>query len=215
MKKIIDFKWWFVLIVKITGFIPIMLFLRPKYYYPDKKTKKEFKRTPCIIASNHSSMTDPFMMVSTMYFKRLSIIATQELFKKRGLRLLFTLFRAIPIDKEGISLSTFKKASNVIKDGHSVGIFPEGTVAHDKDTIIQYKSGVILMSMMCKAPIYPMYLVKRSNIFRRYRVIIGNRFDIDTLELNGKTKKEKMEEAASLLREQELLLEEQAKQIKK
>ena len=80
-KRIIDLKWAFVFFVKVTGFIPIMLFLRPKYYYPSKETKKEFKRTSCIIASNHSSLQDPFYLVSVMYFKRLSIVATKELFE--------------------------------------------------------------------------------------------------------------------------------------
>lgn len=210
-KRIIDLKWAFVFFVKVTGFIPIMLFLRPKYYYPSKETKKEFKRTSCIIASNHSSLQDPFYLVSVMYFKRLSIVATKELFE--GFKgLIFRGFRAIRIDKDAASLSTFKQVNNVIKDGHSVAVFPEGTTVHDKDEVINFKTGVILMSKLSKAPIYPLYLVKRKNIFQRYKIIIGERFDLDKLNLEG-TVKEKQEKAAELLHAKELELQQKAEKL--
>ena len=90
--------------VKVTGFIPISLVLRSKFIYKNKECKKEFKKDPIMIAANHRGFLDPFLIVSTFYFKRVGIIATKELFNTKFKKALFTGFRAIYIDKDNVSI---------------------------------------------------------------------------------------------------------------
>ena len=104
LKALFDIRWWFYDFVKVTGFIPVSLFLRTKYTYINKKQKKEFNNEPIMIAANHKDFLDPFLMVSVMWFKRVAVIATKELFEGKLKKALFTGFKAICIDKENVSI---------------------------------------------------------------------------------------------------------------
>lgn len=202
IKGFFDFKWWFYDFVKVTGFIPISLILRSKFIYKNKECKKEFKKDPIMIAANHRGFLDPFLMVSTFYFKRVGIIATKDLFDTKFKKALFTGFRAIYIDKDNVSIKTFKAVNETIKDGHSVGIFPEGTIVHDKDQeISEFKAGVIMMAMMAKTIIYPIYFAKRDHWWQRQRIYVGERFDILSYTDGKKPSGEKMAEIAEILRQ--------------
>jgi 1-acyl-sn-glycerol-3-phosphate acyltransferase len=202
LKAFFDLKWWFYDFVKVTGFIPITLYLRSKFIYKNKEYKKEFKKDPIMIAANHRDFLDPFLMVSVFTFKRVGIIATKELFNTKFKKALFTGFRAIYIDKENVSIKTFKAVNEVIKDGHSVGIFPEGTIVHkDGEEISEFKAGVIMMALMAKAPIYPIYFAKRNHWYQRQRIYVGERFNVSDYFEGKKPSGEKMAEVAELLRQ--------------
>ena len=202
LKGFFDFKWWFYDFVKVTGFIPISLVLRSKFIYKNKECKKEFKKDPIMIAANHRGFLDPFLMVSTFYFKRVGIIATKELFNTKFKKALFTGFRAIYIDKDNVSIKTFKAVNETIKDGHSVGIFPEGTIVHkENEEISEFKAGVIMMASMAKCPIYPIYFAKREHWYNRQRIYVGERFDINDYSSGKKLSGEKMTEVAEILRQ--------------
>ena len=41
-KAFFDFKWWFYDFVKVTGFIPVSLYLRSKFIYKNKEYKKQY-----------------------------------------------------------------------------------------------------------------------------------------------------------------------------
>lgn len=206
-QALFDIKWWFYDFVKITGFIPAILYYRPKYYYLNKASKKEFKRNNFVIASNHNSLKDPLTMLVMFYFKRLGIVGTKELFNTKFKNALFTGFNCIKIDKENVSMSTFKQVNNTILRGHNVVIFPEGTIAHEKDYIAEFKSGVIFMALMAKSAIYPVYIVKRHHWYERQRIVIGEKFDVLSMANNGKMNSSEMEQCASKLRDKMIELE--------
>lgn len=213
LKSFFDFRWWFYDFVKITGFIPIILFLRPKYIYINKNQKKNFKNDSIMIAANHTSLLDPFLMVSVFFFKRVGIIATKELFSTKFKKALFTGFRAICIDKDHVSISTFKEVNQRIKTGHSVGIFPEGTIAHKSEGIDDFKPGVIMMAHMAKTPIYPVYFAKRKSIWQRQKIIIGERFDVAEHLKGMKANSDSFTIVANKLKEKEVELEKYYKGI--
>lgn len=202
LKGFFDFKWWFYDFVKITGFIPITLYLRSKFIYKNKEVKKEFKYDPIMIAANHRGFLDPFLMVSVFITKRVGIIATKDLFNTKFKKALFTGFRAIYIDKDNVSIKTFKAVNKVINDGHSVGIFPEGTIVHKQnEEISEFKAGVIMMAMMAKTPIYPIYFAKRNHWWQRQRIYVGERFDVFDCFEGKKPNGEKLAEVAETLRQ--------------
>ena len=171
-QSLFDYKCLFYDFVKITGFIPAMLFFRFKYYFINKDMKKEFKKQPCIIVSNHQSFLDPFIMVSAYWYKRIGIVATKDLFSTKFKEFLFKSFGCICVDKENVSMKTFKEINNRISRGHSIGVFPEGTVIHKDDNLDAFKSGVIMMAIISKTCIYPTYTVKRPHWWNRQRIII-------------------------------------------
>ena len=213
LKGFFDFKWWFYDFVKVTGFVPVTLYLRTKFIYKDESVKKEFRNDPIMVAANHRNFLDPFLMVSTFITKRVGVIATKDLFNTKFKKALFTGFRAIYIDKDNVSIKTFKTVNQVLRDGHSVGIFPEGTVVHKEgEEISEFKAGVIMMAMMAKAPIYPIYYAKRKHWYERQRVYVGERFNVFDYFEGKKPSGEKMAEVAEILRQKVIELSEIHKQ---
>lgn len=176
--SLFDYKYFLYDFLKVTGFLSALLIFRNKTIFVNKEYKKEFKRKPVMIASNHSSFIDPLVMLAFFYYKRVSIIATKDLFEGKFKHFLFThVFQAICVDKENVSIKTFRQVGDVLNNrGHSVVIFPEGTVIHKTHEVEEFKPGVIVMSAMTKTPIYPMYIVERKHWYERKKIIIGEPF---------------------------------------
>ena len=160
-----------------------------------------------MIAANHRGFMDPFIMVAVFYFKRVGLVATKDLFDTKFKNALFKGFKAICIDKENVGISTFKEVNKVASDGHSIGIFPEGTVVNHTGTLNEFKPGVIMMAKMAKVPLYPIYLVKRKKWYSRQIILVGNRFDLDEFFKDKKANSVTYNEAAIALREKMLVLE--------
>jgi len=212
-QSLFDIKYLGYDFIKLTGCIPALLFFRVKYFYKNKETKKELRKTPCIIVANHHSFLDPFLMLTVYYNKRVSIIATKELYEGKLKNFLFTVFfRSIKIDKDNVSLKTFKDVKNVILRGHSVGIFPEGGIHNNQEGIEGFKSGAIMMANMANAPIYPVYFKKRTHWWQSTKVIFGEKFDVSSY-INGKATSAALNEVAKELFIKEKELEEISKTL--
>lgn len=219
MKKVNKFKSFFDFsffgndFVKLTGIVPSMLFFRIKKIFINKQQKKEFNKNSVIIASNHSSHADPILLCIGFYYKRLGIVATKELFDTKAKNAFFTFVHVIKVDKEKPSLKTFKEVKKVIDNGHSVAIFPEGTVAHKTNEVEPFKPGAIMMASMTGAPIYPVYIKKRKHWTERLKFIIGERFDIKDYCKGKSPSAAEMQIIADKLYEKEKELEAYAKTL--
>lgn len=174
--KIFDYRIFGYEFVKITGGLPVLIIFRVKKYFINKKIKKNLNHKPYIIASNHNGYSDILIIAATFWNRRLRFIATKDVFTNKINSFLFNFFGCIKIDKENVSLNTFKKAQDALMRGHCVPIFPEGTIDKKKD-IIDYKSGVVLMALVSKVPIVPIYVEKRKKWYKRQRVVIGDVFN--------------------------------------
>lgn len=176
--KIFDYRIFGYEFVKITGGLPVVVMFRVKKYYINKKIKKTLNHKPYIIASNHNGYSDILIIAATFWNRRLRFIATKDVFTNKINSFLFNFFGCIKIDKENVSLNTFKKAKDALMRRHCVPIFPEGTIDKKKD-IIDYKSGAILMALVSKTPIIPIYVEKRKKWYKRQRVVIGDVFNVN------------------------------------
>lgn len=174
--RIFDYRIFGYEFVKITGGLPVLVMFRVKKYFVNKKIKKTLNHKPYIIASNHNGYSDILIIAAAFWNRRLRFIATKDVFTNKINSFLFNFFGCIKIDKENVSLNTFKKAQDALMRGHCVPIFPEGTIDKKKD-IIDYKSGVILMALVSKVPIVPIYVEKRKKWYKRQRVVIGDIFN--------------------------------------
>ena len=73
-KKIGNFLYDF---VKITGALPILLWLRPKVIRVGKKEKLDGK---ILITSNHVGYSDPPLLLCVFWNRRVSFLATENLY---------------------------------------------------------------------------------------------------------------------------------------
>jgi len=107
------------------------------------------------------------------WYRRLRFVALRILFNTRAKNFWFRHFLCIPIDRENLSMETFREIVGHLKDDHVVAMFPEGKINVEKKVIQSFKSGMILMAMQSKKPIYPGYIQKKKGIRHRLLVVVG------------------------------------------
>lgn len=106
--------------------------------------------TPLVVAANHRSALDPFMVARAMPPGRfLQFMAKQELF----VPVVGDIIRAggsFPVDRSGNDVHAIRTAVRILQRGGTVGIFPQGTRG---GTAVQ--GGVALIAAKGRAPILP------------------------------------------------------------
>jgi 1-acyl-sn-glycerol-3-phosphate acyltransferase len=106
--------------------IPVRLTARGLLDFEVSGTEHIPKNGPLVVASNHLSHLDPLLVVNAVG-RLVRFIAVDELF---GNHLAFDLvtgfFGAIPTDRDGVPLRALEEAVAHLRDGGTVGVFPEG-----------------------------------------------------------------------------------------
>ncbi|MBE7087250.1 MAG: 1-acyl-sn-glycerol-3-phosphate acyltransferase [Clostridiales bacterium] len=148
-------------------------------FYPCKIHGKENVPTTgaSVLVCNHFRAID-CGFVARVYNKDVYFLAKKELFKNKLLGKIVTSFGAIPIDREKPDLKSLLKASKVLKDGHKLVIFPEGTRNKTNEVLQELKGGSAMFAVKAKCPIIPMMLSGRAKIFRRTHIIVGKPFEL-------------------------------------
>ncbi len=208
--RIFDLKYFLMDFVKVTAAIPTLIALRVKKYYIGGKKQKKLFKGPVIFVSNHTSYIDPVIITTAVWQRRIGFIATKELFNTKMKNIFFKGIGCIPIDKQNVGLSSFKAAQETINRGHAIGIFPEGQITRQNE-VEQFKSGVIMFSILCKAPIVQIYILKNKHWWNRQRVIFSEKIDVSSLTENAYPTMEEISKVTKMLYEQEILLEQEIK----
>lgn len=211
--KIFDPRMFFYDLVKWTGALSVVIFFRQKRHYINGKKQKGLFKGSSIIVANHTSFLDPLVIANAFWCKRAGFLATSALFKNKFRRILFTGFGCIEVNKENVSVSTFKKTTKMLNRGHSLIVFPEGQVIRDGD-ISRFKSGAILMALFANVPIIPAYVVKRENWWHRQHIIIGEKFYVSDYIKSPIPSMEEIEEVTRILHDKEAELEKIGKKEK-
>ncbi|NPA16135.1 MAG: 1-acyl-sn-glycerol-3-phosphate acyltransferase [Aquificae bacterium] len=107
----------------------------------------------CILASNHRSNLDPFVL-NTISPRPILFMAKQELFGVPLLGWLIKKAGAIPVKRNRRDISALKRAIELAKMGQCIGIFPEGTRAKPGQ-FRKPQSGVGLLVSKTEAQVIP------------------------------------------------------------
>ena len=110
-----------------------------------------------IVASNHISFWDP-PLVGTAAIRELHFLAKGELFQTPILGPLIRAFNAIPIKRGVADLSGLTKAMDVLRAGHALIVFPEGT-RNRSGTLNAARPGVGMLAVSTDALVVPTYIV--------------------------------------------------------
>lgn len=182
--KIFDYRYFPFDFVKVTGAIPALIYLRLKKYYINGKKEKNLFKGPSIIVCNHATYIDPIIVMVAAWNKRISFVATEDLYGTRIRSFFFNAIRCIKINKQNVSMQTFKNVQNIINHGHLVGIFPEGHI-QTKDSNDHYKSGAVMFATLCNVPIIQIYIHKNKHWWQRQRVVISDKINVKDM-INSK-----------------------------
>lgn len=203
--KIFDYRYFPYDFVKVTGALPAIIYLRLKKHYLNGKKQKGLFKGPAIIVSNHATYIDPIIVMVATWNRRTSFVATEDLFGTKIRSFFFNAIRCIKINKQNVSMQTFKNVQDVINHGHLVGIFPEGHI-QTKDSNDHYKSGAVMFATLCDVPIIQIYIHKNEHWWQRQHVVISDKINVKEL-INSKIPTvEEIEEVTKFLENQELEL---------
>ena len=111
----------------------------------------------------------------------------------------------IPVEKENVKMETIKMAKDVIDSGHLLLVFPEGHV-NPLDEIAEYKSGAVMIAMITKSPILPVYIKKREKWWQVQKVMIGEKINIEDFVKSKIPTMEDVIEVTKILKQEEELL---------
>lgn len=153
-----------------------------------------------ILASNHVSYHDPFVVGTVLKKRRINFMAKKELFEHKFMGKFITIMGAFPVERDKVDRKAIKKALNLLKNGEAVGMFPEGTRSTD-GTVGKGKHGTAMISLMANVPIVPTAITGtlnakiKSGIIPKYKQIIvkyGDPIYPDQFEGSRKEKMQKI-----------------------
>jgi len=110
---------------------------------------------PVILASNHFSFIES-MFIPLAIRRRVVFLAKADYFTSARTAWFFRAAGQIPIQREGGSASEAAIQAGVreLRNGHVVGIYPEGTRSPD-GRLYRGKTGVARMALLARCPIVP------------------------------------------------------------
>lgn len=152
---------------------PLLVWFRMKVLTPEGKPYKNRILGGAIMAANHTSFVDPFLVGVAFWYRRLFFLAAEAVMQGKLRTWLLKGVGAIRIDRNCADIEAIHKAVNVLKKGYILSVFPQGGI-NDGDEIKTLKSGAVLMSLQAGVPIIPMYLCPRKHWYNRRVTIIGN-----------------------------------------
>lgn len=210
--RLFDPRMWFYDLVKWSG-IPVVLFTRLKRIFITStgKRKRGMLRGKYLVAANHTSLLDPVVLVNAFWERRLTFVAMEELFKLKHGKF-FRRLGIIPINRENVSIETFKQVEQQLYRGHVVAVFPEGGL-ETENSMKAFKSGIALMAAMSGADIVPTYIVKRTNKWHRQVVLIGEKIKLSDFISSEFPTMDELENLTQALQEREHELERTYQQI--
>jgi 1-acyl-sn-glycerol-3-phosphate acyltransferase len=124
---------------------------------------------PVILASNHRSFFDPFM-IGTMTRRPVYYVAKKELFGyNRVLSWLLNALGAFPVDRGNSDHETIETAKVILGRGEIVLMFPEGTRTRP-GSLGKPRRGVGRMALETGAPVVPIAIIGTEDIRRGWRI---------------------------------------------
>lgn len=174
-----------------------------KLFYPTKVIGKKNlpKKQGYVLTCNHYSNLD-VVILDVSLGKKIRYLAKKELFKNKFLGWYIKKLGGYPVDRENPDISAFKFGINALKDGHILGIFPEGTrnKGSDDAELQDLKSGAITFASKTGTKIVPMMIYRRARFLRRNYIVIGEPIDL-VAENPKRLTHEETEENAKRLKE--------------
>lgn len=155
----------------------VRIFLFPFYRIKVHGKENIPDKTNIIACANHSSNLDPFLLAISLPMK-FNFMAKKELFVIPVIRNILKAVGAFPINRQGSDLKALRYAIGLIKDGETLGIFPEGTRVKEISRDNMHE-GVGFIAIKSKADILPIEIVTSYKIFSRVDIYVKELIDID------------------------------------
>jgi len=135
-----------------------------------------------IFAGNHKHAVDPTMVMSSTS-RVVHYMAKEELFK--GLHgIILKNMGLIKVHRGKSNPKAVIEAEEILKNGGTIGIFPEGTRNKSAEELLKFRYGAVRIAQKTNTPILPFAIRNKYKIFRKSVVIeFGKPIDVSKMEL--------------------------------
>jgi len=130
------------------------------YLGMELKGVQNIPKSPCIIAPNHQSMLDGFLIESTLPYKILKrsfFLAYKQVFGTDLLKPIATYGQSILIDANEDLKHTMQYCALPLKEGNNLVIFPEGARTRDRE-LLEFRPFFAMLSKTFNLPIVPVVI---------------------------------------------------------
>lgn len=187
---------WF---TKLTGWLPAILFFRPKVCYLDPAVQKKKLPKGSILMSNHKSLLDFVLYLMVFFGTTIRFQMAEVLFNKGKLfaSLLFG-WGGIYVNRDAFDFSFIAETIKILDRGGRVGIFPQGRLpVGDKEW--PFKPSIVYIALKSGAPIIPVYTDGNYGFGKRAHVMIGAPIKLTDHFAGGEPDKEELARLLGLL----------------
>lgn len=124
-----------------------------------------------IVASNHASNIDPFLIAAVVFKKHGRIvryIGKEEVLNNFFGRFIYKTFGVIPIGRNSNSEKVINEAVKMLKNNEIIGIFPEATRTFDGN-IQKGRTGVARLALLSKTKVIPIAIKNTYSLWPRHK----------------------------------------------
>ena len=139
-----------------------------------------------ILAGNHKSMWD-IILLATSIPNNIRFMAKKELFENSLLESFFSKAGAFPVDRDNIDINAIKISLRLLKEGETIGVFPEGTRNKTKAITLPFKEGVTRIATKTKKVIVPFGIDGDYKLGKKVNLNIGEPIDISVIDKEHQT----------------------------
>jgi len=157
-----EFNRWRAIFQKIVTHWTLGAYIRCRYKVEVFGKENLEKDKKYIIAANHVSGFDPFVLVFALGMP-IAFMAKEQLFEHFWSRVLMDWCGAFAVNREKLEVSTIKTALAVKNSSWKLGIFPQGT--RDKSSTIKNISrGFVALAKASDCNILPVSIIKTDGV---------------------------------------------------
>jgi len=181
------------------AFAHLMLLFYPTRYHGVENIPSE---APFILISNHKHWFDPLLIAVKVRPFETRFLGKKELGKEKIAHYVLQKLHMILVDRHNSDMAAMRACVNVIRQGHVLAVFPEGTRC--KNTTMEHiESGAAFIALRCKVPLVPVLIERPCKLFCRNEVWFGKPLEVQDLyaeEMNTETVARLMDRMCSGIR---------------
>jgi 1-acyl-sn-glycerol-3-phosphate acyltransferase len=119
-----------------------------------------------VIAANHQTYLDAFWVIAPVN-RRFRFMAWDKAFNVFGIGSLIRYLGAFPVNIEHGDKEAYQKSVEVLRDGATLVIFPEGSRAFTDGELLDFKTGAVRMAIEAGVPILPVTIRGANQVWSR------------------------------------------------
>lgn len=144
----------------------------------------EEMQPPYIIMANHRSFADPMALAIKVKRYEIRFIGKRELAHGRLKSWLFSGLHMILVSRHATDMAAMRLCMQTLKEGHILGIFPEGT-RHQPEMMQEVESGTAIIALRARVPLLPVYIDGKIRPFHITHIYYGKPMELDDLYAQG------------------------------